>query len=227
MVGRDAQMEQIRAAFAQAVAVSECRMVTVVGDAGVGKSRLLAEFIKERAAAAYVIRGRCLPYGEGITFWPLREAVRDAAGIDPNDSADEARAKLAQLVPDAEVVRRLASAIGLSTDLYPVEEVVWAARKFLEGLAGARPVIMVIDDIQWASPTFLDLIGTLIESVADASVLLLCTSRHLRGPDPQPRRDARVVKHVRLPELPLVAAAAERRAPGLQRRRGASRLGCP
>jgi class 3 adenylate cyclase/Flp pilus assembly protein TadD len=178
MIGRDQEMEQLRARLAQAVAVRACRMVTVVGDAGVGKSRLLAEFIKERAEAATVIRGRCLPYGEGITFWPLREAVRDAAAIDPNDAADEARAKLTRLVPDPEVVRRLASAIGLSTDLYPVEEVVWAARKFLEGLAGSRPVIMVVDDIQWASPTFLDLIGSLIESIADASVLLLCTSRH-------------------------------------------------
>ena len=178
MIGREAEMEQMRAAFAAAAAVRECRMVTVVGDAGVGKSRLLAEFIKERGQAATVIRGRCLPYGEGITFWPLREAVRDAAAIDPNEAADEARAKLAGLVQDVEVVARLASAIGLSTDLYPVEEVVWAARKFLEGLATTRPVIMVVDDIQWASPTFLDLIGTLIESVADASVLLLCTSRH-------------------------------------------------
>jgi class 3 adenylate cyclase/tetratricopeptide (TPR) repeat protein len=177
MIGREAEMEELRAVIGEAIKVQACRMVTVVGDAGLGKSRLVAEFTAEQADLATIIRGRCLPYGEGITFWPLREAVRDAAGIETNDASDLALRKLDQLVPDAEVAGRLASAIGLSLEPYPVAEVVWGARKFLEGLAGTRPVVMVIDDIQWASPTFLELIGSLIEMVADASVLLLCTSR--------------------------------------------------
>jgi class 3 adenylate cyclase/Flp pilus assembly protein TadD len=177
MIGREAELQEVRAAFAEAVSVHGCRMITVIGDAGVGKSRLVAEFMTGATATATVIKGRCLPYGDGITFWPLREAVRDAAAIDQNDAADAARVKLDRLVQDPEVAVRLASAIGLSTDLYPVEEVTWAARKFLEGLAATRPVVMLIDDIHWSSPTFLELIGSLIESVADASVLLLCTSR--------------------------------------------------
>ncbi len=177
MIGREAELQEVSAAFAEAVSVHGCRMITVIGDAGVGKSRLVAEFMTGATAAATVIKGRCLPYGDGITFWPLREAVRDAAAIDQNDTADVARVKLDRLVHDPEVAVRLASAIGLSTDLYPVEEVVWAARRFLEGLAATRPVVMLIDDIHWSSPTFLELIGSLIESVADASVLLLCTSR--------------------------------------------------
>jgi class 3 adenylate cyclase/predicted ATPase len=177
MIGRENEMAELRAVIAEAIEVRACRMVTVVGDAGLGKSRLIAEFTAEQAEAATVIRGRCLPYGEGITFWPLREAVRDAALIDPNESPDLALPKLNQLVPDAEVAGRLASAIGLSVENYPVSEITWAARKFLEGLATGRPVVMVIDDVQWASPTFLELIGSLIETVTDASVLLLCTSR--------------------------------------------------
>ena len=177
MIGREAQMAELGEAFAGAVAARSCRMTTVIGDAGVGKSRLIAEFTAERAVEATVIHGRCLPYGEGITFWPLREAVRDAAGIESNDALDVAQRKLTQLVPDEAVAERLASAIGLSIEPYPVAEIFWASRKFLEGLAGDRPAVMVVDDIHWASPTFLELIRNLIEVVTDASVLLLCTSR--------------------------------------------------
>lgn len=177
MIGRDAEMAELRGVIAEAIEVHGCRMVTVVGDAGLGKSRLIAEFTAEQVERATVIHGRCLPYGEGITFWPLREAVREAAAIEPNDAPDVGLRKLEQLVPDAEVAGRLASAIGLSIEPYPVAEVAWAARRFLEGLGGVDPVIVVVDDIQWASPTFLELMGNLIEMVTDASVLLLCTSR--------------------------------------------------
>ncbi len=177
MVGREAEMAELRDVFAGAVAEQGCRMTTVIGDAGVGKSRLIAEFTAERATEATVIHGRCLPYGEGITFWPLREAVRDAAGVESNDAIDLALRKLNQLVRDQAVAERLASAIGLSIEPYPVAEIVWASRKFLEGLASDRPAIMVVDDIHWASPTFLELIGNLIDGITGASVLLLCTSR--------------------------------------------------
>jgi class 3 adenylate cyclase/tetratricopeptide (TPR) repeat protein len=177
MIGREPEMAELRAVLEAAIAVHGCRMVTVVGDAGVGKSRLIAEFSAEQADQATVIHGRCLPYGEGITFWPLREAVRDAAAIEDGDAPDLALRKLDQLVPDAEVAARLASGIGLSVEPYPVAEVFWAARKFLEGLGGHQPVVMVVNDIQWASPTFLELIGSLIDAVTGASVLLLCTSR--------------------------------------------------
>jgi len=177
MVGREAEMAELRDIFTAVVTDRACHMATVVGDGGVGKSRLIAEFTNERRPEATVIRGRCLPYGEGITFWPLREAVRDAAGVDPNDPTEAALAKLNGLVPDAEVVSRLASAIGLTTDPYPVAEVFWASRRFLEGLAQDHPLVLVVDDMQWASPTFLELIGNVIETVTNACVLLLCTSR--------------------------------------------------
>lgn len=178
MVGREQEMASLRDLFGRSVAERACRMATVVGDAGVGKTRLVTEFTGERSADALVIKGRCLPYGDGITFWPLREAVRDAAGIGADDGVETALAKLHERIPDGDVCDRLASVIGLSEQPFPVPEVFWGARKFLEELGRERPVVMVIDDIHWAESTFLDLIGTLVESVESAPVLLLCTARH-------------------------------------------------
>jgi class 3 adenylate cyclase len=178
MVGREREMATLTSAFQRAVEEASCRMATVVADAGVGKSRLVREFTESLAERANVVRGRCLPYGEGITFWPLLEAAREAAIIEPDDAPDVARAKLAALTGDEAVTARLASAIGLSGEQFPVAETFWAARRFLEALARERPVVVVIDDIHWAEQTFLELITHLVETVEDASVLLLCTSRH-------------------------------------------------
>ncbi|MEO8251582.1 MAG: adenylate/guanylate cyclase domain-containing protein, partial [Chloroflexota bacterium] len=177
MFGRDTEMALLREIFSAAVTDTACRMTTVIGDAGVGKSRLITEFTLERAAEATVIEGRCLPYGEGITFWPLREAVRDAVGAEQNEPVESTLRKLNELVPDQAVAARLASAIGLSEDPYPVAEVFWATRRFLEGLGTSRPVVLVVHDIHWASPTFLELIGNVVEAVSAAAVLVLCTSR--------------------------------------------------
>jgi class 3 adenylate cyclase/tetratricopeptide (TPR) repeat protein len=177
MVGREAEMGALRAIMGRAVEERACRMATVVGDAGVGKSRLIREFTARAAAEADVIHGRCLPYGEGITFWPLREAVHAATGITADDAAEAALAKLRARVPDEAVADRLASVIGLSESPFPVPEIFWAARKLLEGLSRDRPVLVVIDDIHWAEATFLELIGHLVEAIEDAPVLLLCSSR--------------------------------------------------
>ncbi|HET6380906.1 MAG TPA: adenylate/guanylate cyclase domain-containing protein [candidate division Zixibacteria bacterium] len=177
MVGRDAEMAALSAILRRAIDERRCRTATIVADAGVGKSRLVREFTAAHAAEANVVRGRCLPYGEGITFWPLVEAAREAAVIEGDDSPEVARAKLAKLTGDEEITARLASAIGLSDVQYPVTEIFWAARRFLEALGRERPLIVVVDDIHWAEPTFLELIGHLVQTVEDASVLLLCTSR--------------------------------------------------
>jgi class 3 adenylate cyclase/tetratricopeptide (TPR) repeat protein len=178
MIGRELELAALGEQFDQALREHRCRMATVVGDAGVGKTRLIREFSSNTPAPAIVIRGRCLPYGQGITFWPLREAARDAAGIGTDDSQETAIAKLRALVPDEAVAERLASVIGLSEEPFPVPEVFWGARKFLEGLGHDRPVLMVIDDVHWAEQTFLELIDDLVESVEGSAVLLLCTSRH-------------------------------------------------
>ena len=178
LVGRERELAALREAFGKANADRACRLATVIGDAGVGKSRLIREFIAAHADEALVIRGRCLPYGDGITFWPLREVVRDAAAIGDDDARAEALAKLRARIPDADVVERLASVIGLSDAPFPVPEIFWGARRFLEELAGARPVLLFIDDIHWAEATFLELIGNLVETVQSAPVLLLCSSRN-------------------------------------------------
>ena len=124
-----------------------------------------------------MLRGRALSYGEGITFWPLGEIVRDAAGIEIDAPAQLALDELQALVGDSEIVDRLASAIGLSSHQLPVTELFWGARRFLEVLAADRPVVVVIDDIHWAEPTFLDLLEHLTDNLA-GGVLILATARH-------------------------------------------------
>jgi len=177
LVGRERELASLGEVFSQAMDQRACRLATVIGDAGVGKSRLLREFIAQHADEAVVMRGRCLPYGDGITFWPLREAVRDATSIGDDDAPAEALAKLRARVADGDVVDRLASVIGLSDAPFPVPEIFWGARRFLEELAADRPVLLFIDDIHWAESTFLDLIGNLVQTVEAAPVVLLCSSR--------------------------------------------------
>jgi class 3 adenylate cyclase/tetratricopeptide (TPR) repeat protein len=178
MIGREAELAALTDALADARHGRVCRMATVVGDAGVGKTRLIREFTTHATGDAVVARGRCLPYGDGITFWPLREAVRELAGITVEAPSDEALGRLSAVSSDPAVVQRLASVIGLSDDPFPVAEIFWAARRFLEEFGRERTVLMVIDDIHWAEQTFLDLLVNLVESVEGASVMILCSSRH-------------------------------------------------
>jgi class 3 adenylate cyclase/tetratricopeptide (TPR) repeat protein len=177
LVGREAELAALRAAFDEAAATGECRLVSPLADAGVGKSRLVEAFTTSLAGEARIGRGRCLPYGKGITFWPLVELVRDAAGIDEDDPPEAARAKLAGLVADDAVVERVSAAVGLSDAQFPVEELFWGARKLVTALAQDRPLVAVFDDVHWAEPTFLDLVEHLTDSIHDAPVLLVCPSR--------------------------------------------------
>ncbi|HEX6654945.1 MAG TPA: adenylate/guanylate cyclase domain-containing protein, partial [Candidatus Limnocylindria bacterium] len=174
MVGREQEMEGLRGMLARAIGARACRLATVVGDAGVGKTRLVSEFTDISADDARVIRGRCLPYGDGITFWPIRELVRDACGALPDDPADVVDTKLRATIPDSEVADRLASIIGVSDAVYPVPELFWGTRRFLELVGADRPILAIIDDVHWGESTFLDLLDHLVQNIADAPVLLLC-----------------------------------------------------
>src|SRR4029077_18463943 len=124
-----------------------------------------------------VLRGRCLPYGEGITFWPLVEAARAAAGIEPDDSTDQGVGKLRGLIGDAAVVDRIAAAIGLTREQFSLSETFWATRKMIALVAGDRTAVWAIDDIHWAEATLLALITFLLEQ-AEPPVLVVCSSRH-------------------------------------------------
>jgi class 3 adenylate cyclase/tetratricopeptide (TPR) repeat protein len=179
MVGRRRELDLLRLAFDRAIEERTCHLVTVLGAAGVGKSRLIEEFLGE--VDATVLRGRCLPYGEGITFWPVIEVVRQAAGIADGDDHRAARAKLEALSSSGErgelVFERVSQVLGLTADSAVPEETFWAIRRLLEILAGARPVVVVFEDIHWGEPTFLDLIEHITDWTNDAPLLVVCLTR--------------------------------------------------
>ncbi len=178
VVGRDAELAALQASWDAALGTRRAHLVTVIADAGVGKSRLVRELMDRVSGQARLVFGRCLAYGEGITFWPLREMVVAAAGIDRDDTPETALTKLLECVGDQDVVDRLASAAGLSARQFPLHEINWGARRFMQHLARDGPVLAMIDDIHWAEPAFLDLIENLLDTVEDAPVLLVATSRH-------------------------------------------------
>jgi class 3 adenylate cyclase/tetratricopeptide (TPR) repeat protein len=181
MVGRDRERQLLRLAFDRAVEEKTCHLVTVLGAAGVGKSRLIEEFVGSLAQDVTVLRGRCLPYGEGITFWPVAEVIRSAAGIGEEEPSEDARAKLKVLCEGAEarevIYERVAQVLGLTSDSAVPEETFWAIRRLLESLARRGALVVVFDDINWAEPTFLDLIEHLADFSRDAPLLLVCLSR--------------------------------------------------
>ena len=137
----------------------------------------LVERYRERAA---VLPGRCLSYGEGITYWALAEMIRRAAEIGEDDSPEERRAKLARALAgadDAEVVaRHLLQLVGLELGGEPSERSAWAVWRLLETVAQRRPVIVVFDDLHWAEPVLLDLIVE-VASTVEGPVLCVCMAR--------------------------------------------------
>jgi class 3 adenylate cyclase/tetratricopeptide (TPR) repeat protein len=182
MVGRDAELRQLHDAFERAVRGPRCELVTVLGAAGVGKSRLALEMLSGLPVGTRVIEGRCLPYGEGITFWPVSEMVKQAAGIEDGDAPAAARDKILRLLEreadEASLIgARVAAAIGLGDAQGALQETFWAIRRFLESLAARQPVVAVFDDIQWAESTMLDLIEYLARFSRAHPILLLCVAR--------------------------------------------------
>jgi len=181
MVGRVRELALLRDAFDRAISDDACQLFTVLGIGGVGKSRLLAAFLDELPEGVMALRGRCLPYGDGISFWPVIEAVGQAAGLTGAEEADEALAKISALISDDEhadrIARQLAQVLGLAGGEAAPEETLWAIRRFLEGVARRQPVAFVIDDVQWAEPTMLDLIEYLADWVVDTPLLIACMAR--------------------------------------------------
>ena len=177
LVGRERELGQLLAAFSEAVAGNRCRLATIFGSPGMGKSRLVEELVGQVGRASGVVRGRCLSHGRGITFWPVVEILRKAAGILEEDPPDVARAKIADLAQDDAVARRVAAAVGLSGEEFPVEETFWGVRKLFETMAAARPLVVVFEDVHWAESTMLDLVEHVLGS-SERPILLVCLARH-------------------------------------------------
>ncbi|MDP9234798.1 MAG: AAA family ATPase [Actinomycetota bacterium] len=181
MVGRENEKALLTQAYERVRREGTSHLFTVLGSVGVGKSRLVSEFLTAVEAEAVVLQGRCLNYGEGITFYPVAEVVKKAAGIVEEDSAREILTKLAALIPDDDArdvaAQRLAQMMGVIEATASPEEIAWAVRKLLEALARKRPVVVLFDDIHWGEPTFLDLVEQLADWSRDAPILLVCNAR--------------------------------------------------
>ncbi len=173
MVGRERERAVLRQAFDRAREERSCHLFTVLGAAGVGKSRLVAELVREVEGEATVLRGRCLSYGEGITFWPLTEVMTEL-GVGDRDTLEGliAGETDAPLIAD-----RVAAAIGLGGIAASGEETFWAVRKLFEALARRGSLVLVFDDLHWAEPTFLDLVEHVADWCRDAPILLVGLAR--------------------------------------------------
>ena len=173
-VGRVQELAALEDAFAQASRERRCELATIIGPPGIGKSRLARELIGAVAQQARVVVGRCLPYGEGITYAPLAEIVRQLAGTDQERG-------LANVVADddqaAAISARIGAAIGTADRAGTPEEIAWAFRKLFESLGRKQPLVVVVDDIHWAEPTLLDLLEYVAGFSTGAPILLVCLAR--------------------------------------------------
>jgi class 3 adenylate cyclase/tetratricopeptide (TPR) repeat protein len=150
LVGRREELARVRAVFDDALSRRACRLVTVFGPPGIGKTRLAREVAASLSSEADVLVGRCLPYGEGITYWPLAEIYRQARAED---------------------------AWGAAVEAGSPEDVAWEVRKWLEARARSRPQTLLFEDIHWAEPPLLDLIEHVAEWSRDAPMLVFCLAR--------------------------------------------------
>ncbi len=165
LVGRIAELERLCNAFDETVAERACRVVTVLGEPGIGKTRLAREVAQRLNKDATVLVARCLSYGEGATFLPLLAALRRA---EPEQTLRDE--------PDADLVVERLAALADGSDASSLGESYWAVRRLLETLAARTPVLLVLDDVHWAEPALLDLVDYLAERVA-APLLALCLAR--------------------------------------------------
>jgi len=158
-VGRARELALIEETWSRVQAEQRCELITVVGEAGIGKSRLASELLT--SVEAGVVHGRCLPYGEGITYWAVVEVLK----------------QLDLLPTDEAAAAAIRSLLGESEAATSPEEIAWAFRKTLEQAAAERPLVVVFDDIQWGEETFRDLIEHVALLSAGAPILLLCLAR--------------------------------------------------
>src|SRR5712691_6214359 len=179
LVGRESELELLYNTYERAVRDKRAALFTIYGDPGVGKSRLAREFVAGLEGAT-VLTGRCLPYGEGVTYWPLAEMVKASSGITDDDPLDEAQKKLRACCEDEAVADLLGLAVGV---LEAVEgersqqDISWAARAWAEQLALAQPLVLVFEDVHWGEDPLLELVEQLAASVREAPLMLIALAR--------------------------------------------------
>jgi len=178
-VGREEELELLRNAYARAVRDRRAQLVTIYGEPGIGKSRLAHEFFAglERTT---ILGGRALPFGEGLTYRPLAEMVQAAAGISPDDTPEEAFAKLREACSSDAVADLLGLASGVLDTVSGErrgQEIAWAAHEWATTLGEAQPLVLGFEDVHWAEESLLDLVEHLAERIDDAPVLIVCLAR--------------------------------------------------
>lgn len=192
MIGRQAELELLRSLFSATAGERNAHLVITLGEPGLGKSRLVAEFLQTIGDNAVVVKSACLPYGQGVTLWPLREILGALAGFRPVDPPTQVRARVGELVSTLEEVedaRRLAaglmSSIAIDVEHDPLAsldprqlraEIFQAWQTFLSQAVAKRPLVIVVDDLHWADEMTLELLSHVVKSV-HGPLLLVCPSR--------------------------------------------------
>jgi class 3 adenylate cyclase/tetratricopeptide (TPR) repeat protein len=225
LVGRDLERSMLIGALERAAQQTSCQLVTVVGEPGLGKSRLCAElfgYLEERPGLVRWRQGRCLPYGDGISFWALGEIVKAECGILESDTPAQAAMKLERAVAEGDpdrtwLLARLAPLVGAPAEPAAQEESFAAWRRFCEGLAAERTTVLVFEDLHWADPALLAFLEHLADWAEGVPLLLLCTARpELYERHPTFGADARNAQRINLAPLSdadtaqLVSALLER-----------------
>ncbi len=178
-IGRDQELELLANALARTVRDRRAHLVTVFGEPGIGKTRLVSEFVAgaERVTA---LSGRALPYGEGVTYWPLASMIKASAGITDDAPASEAFEKLRLCCESEAVADLLAVALGVlgaAEDGRTAGELTWAVTLWAEQLAEAQPLVLVFEDVQWAEDPLLDVVEHMARALRDSPVLIVCVAR--------------------------------------------------
>ena len=193
LVGRRSELAELERAFERAVRERRCIVCTVVGPAGIGKSRLVRELCERVTDHATAVTGRCLPYGEGITFWPLVQIVRELGG-------EEGLVASLEGAEDADLIaERVRATVGLADPSGGSEEGFWGIRSWLEALARKQPLLLCVEDIQWAERKLLDLVEYVAGWSRDAPILIICLAR----PELYEAHPAWTASHDRRLVLPL------------------------
>jgi class 3 adenylate cyclase/tetratricopeptide (TPR) repeat protein len=179
LVGRDHELELLENTFARATRDRRAHLVTIYGEPGVGKSRLANEYLASLEGTT-ILHGRCLPYGESITYWPLAEMVKGAADIADDDPLDVAIEKLRECCPAEAVADLLGLATGVLEAVHgerSQQEISWAAREWAQVMSQTQPLILVFEDIHWAEEPLLELIEHMTAWVRDGSLMIVCLAR--------------------------------------------------